>query len=127
MNFEEALVEELSSLEGLNDRVFPLSASEGIDPPFVIYLSSEGEETQDLSGVPMGDRHVTCEIHIVANSYGEMKDIVKAVIQRLQTFFGRPIGTDGPLIRSFSMDEPLEAAEEEVGYSRCSFDIRVRY
>jgi hypothetical protein len=127
MNFEEALVEELSSLEGLNDRVFHLSASEGVDPPFVIYLSSEGDQEQDLSGMSIGTRHVTCEIHVVANSYGEMKDYVKAVISRLQSFFGRPIGTDGPLIRSFSMDEPLEAAEEEVGYSRCSFDIRVRY
>jgi hypothetical protein len=127
LNFEEALVEELSSLEGLNDRVFPLSASEGIDPPFVIYFSSEGDLDQDLSGVPLGSRNVTCEVHIVANSYGEMKDLVKAVISRLQSFFGRPIGTDGPLIRSFSMDSPLEAAEEEVGYSRCSFDIRVRY
>lgn len=125
MDFEEALVEELSSIEGLNDKVFPLNATEGTNPPFVIYVSSEGEQDQTLSGYA-STKALTCEIHIVTETYSELKAITKLIISKLQTFFARPIGTNGPVIKSFSMDEPLEAHEEEFGYSRCSFDIRVR-
>lgn len=125
MNFEEALVEELSSIEGLNDKVFPLNATEGTNPPFIIYVSSEGEQDQTLTGYT-DTKALTCEIHLIAETYSELKSLIKLVIAKLQTFFARAIGTNGPVIKSFAMDEPLEAHEEEVGYSRCSFDIRVR-
>jgi len=48
MDFEQALVHELSSITALNGKVFPLSAKEGTNPPFVLYVSSEGKKIQTL-------------------------------------------------------------------------------
>lgn len=127
MNFEEALVYELSSITGLEGRVFPLSATEGTNPPFVIYVSSEGEQLKSLNGYIDDINDVTCEIHVVAETYEHLKSLLKTVIEKLQSFFGRPIGVDGVTIKSFSYTEPTEGTEEDLDYKRSSFDIRVRY
>ena len=127
MNFEEALVYELSSITGLEGRVFPLSATEGTNPPFVIYVSSEGEQLKSLNGYIDDINDVTCEIHVVAESYEKLKSLLKTVIEKLQSFFGRPIGVNGVTIKSFSYTEPTEGTEEDLDYKRSSFDIRVRY
>jgi hypothetical protein len=125
LNFEEALTYELSSIAGLQGRVFPLGAKEGTLPPFVIYISSEGEETKVLNGYT-NHKEITCEIHIIGRSYAEMKSFTKLVLAKLKTFYGRSIGVDGVYIKNFSYDEPREEHEDELGYERSGFDIRVR-
>jgi hypothetical protein len=127
MNFEEGLVYELQSISGLEGKVFPLNATEGTNPPFVIYVSSEGEQLKSLDGTIEDLSDVTCEIHVVAETYEKLKSLLKAVIDKLQSFFGRPIGVDGVSIKSFSMTEPIEGSDEELDYKRSSFEIRVRY
>jgi hypothetical protein len=125
LNFEESLVYELSSITGLEDRIFPLGAKEGTKPPFVIYVSSEGEDVQNLTGYT-GDKEITCEIHIVGKNYAEMKGFARAVIDKLKTFYGRQIGENGVYIKSFSYIEPVEEHDQEFNYERTSFDIKVR-
>lgn len=125
MDFEQSLVYELSSIVGLDNRIFPLSAKEGIEPPFVIYVSSEGEETQTLEGFT-GSVGITCEIHVITNSYGELKNYTRQVLDKLKSFWGRQIGENGVFIKSFSFDAPVETIDEEFNFRRSSFDIRVR-
>lgn len=125
MNFEESLVFELSATDGLNGKVFPLGAKEGTVPPFVVYVSSAGEETQALEGYT-SDKSVTCEIHIVGGTYSEMKTVTQEVLDRIKSFFGRQIGVNGPFVKSVSYDEPHEEHIEELNFERCAFDIHVR-
>jgi hypothetical protein len=125
MDFEEALSEELSAILGVENKVFPLSANEGEKPPFIIYVSSEGKETMTMEGYH-DTKEIGCIIHIVTQHYHQLKPLTKQVISKLQSFYGRQIGTNGPYVKSFTYDEPTEVHEEEVNYSRCSFDIRVR-
>jgi hypothetical protein len=125
LNFEEALVYELETIPEINGKVYPLTAREGIEPPFVIYVSSEGEETQTLNGYA-DTKEITCEIHVVSDSYGEMKELTKDVIAKCKTFYGRQIGVDGDFIKSFTYIDPIEEHDEDFGYERSSFDIRVR-
>jgi hypothetical protein len=125
MNFEESLRYELATITGLEDKVYPLNASEGVEPPFVVYVSSEGEEIQTLDGYT-GLTEITTEIHVVAASYDELKRFERAVIDKMQTFFGRIIGIDGVYVKSFSYTEPTETHENETGYERAVFDTRVR-
>jgi hypothetical protein len=127
MDFEEALVYELSNIAELDNKIFPLNATEGTEPPFLVYVSSEGEQLQSLNGYIDEARDVTCEIYIIAETYGQLKPLVKVVIAKLQSFYGRPIGIDGVTIKSFSYTQPIEAHQDELGYEICSFDIRVRY
>lgn len=126
MNFEEALMYELETITGLTDRIFPLTATEGTDPPFLVYGSSNGRKIQALGGYS-DLRELTAEIHLVTEDYAELKSFETAVIDKLVTFQGRSIGIDGPFIKSFTYDEPEEAHDNEFGYEMASFDIRVRF
>lgn len=126
MNFEEALRYELMAITGLEEKVFPLTATEGTEPPFVVFGSSNGKKIQTLTGFS-ATGEVTAEIHLVTEDYEGLKLMQTAVISKLSTFQGRSIGIDGPFIKSFTYDEPEEAHDSELGYERCSFDIRVRY
>jgi hypothetical protein len=125
LNFEESLVYELSSITGLDNKIFPLGAKEGTSTPFVVYISSEGNETQTLNGY-IDDKLINCEIYIVASSYAEMKNYTKLILAKLKTFYGRQIGVDGVYIKSFSYDEVTEAHEEELGFERSTFEFTVR-
>lgn len=126
MNFEEALVYELKTIGGLENKVFPLTAPDNEEPPFVVYVSSEGEQTQTLEGYH-DLTSVTCEIHVVAGSYESLKGYSKLVIDKLQTFYGRPIGEGGPVIKYLGMGEPVEGKEADKDYNYSSFDIHVRF
>lgn len=125
MNFEESLVTELSTITELEGRIFPLHATEGTNPPFVIYVSSEGEKTRTLDGYE-DLTEVTAELHVVAESYEHLKALIKAVLDKIQTFFGRNIGADGVYIKSLTYTEPEESFEDELNYHRSSFEITVR-
>lgn len=124
LNFEEALVMELASIPSFANKVFPLFAVEGTEPPFIVYISSEGEQTQDLNGFAQ-TKELRCEINVIAESYTGMKENAKLVIDKITSFFGRSIGMAGPFIKSISYEQPNELHDKEYGYYQCSFDIRV--
>lgn len=126
MNLEKALVFELKQISGLENRIFPLYAMEGIEPPFVIYVSSEGEETKTLEGYNRTVEAI-CEIHILGNTYSEMKAFARQVIDKVTSFYGRAIGQEGLFIPSVSYEQPAEVHEKERNYYRTSFDLRIWY
>lgn len=124
LNFEEALVYELGTIEDLFQMIFPLYAPEGIVPPFVVYTSSEGEQTATLEGY-MELTEIICEIHVVSFSYVEMKILTKQVIDKIQTFFNRSIGVAGPVIKSVSYEQPIEEHQKEYNYYHSAFELTV--
>lgn len=126
MNFEESLVYELSSIGELRDRIYPLSAPEDTEPPFLIYVSSEGVKVQSLEGYS-DLTEVTFEIHITTVNYSLLKSLTRQVMDRILSFYSRPIGENGPVIRSVSLDEPVETKIEDLDYNRCSFDCHVKF
>lgn len=126
MDFEKALAYELQTIPSLQGKVFPQMAEENTKPPFVVYVSSDGENIMTLSG-PTEMTELTCEIHVVAETYEQLKSLVPTIINRTKTFFQRIIGRNGPLIKSVSHVEPVEEIDNNANYYRSSFDIRVRY
>lgn len=126
MDFEQALTYELQAITGLSGKVFPQRALENISPPFVVYISSEGEPIMTLSG-PTDMTELSCEIHVSAETYEEMKSLTKNVTNRLKSFFQRSIGQNGPLIKSISHTEPIEDIDNNTNFHISSFDIRVRF
>lgn len=126
MDFEQALVYELQTIKGLSGKIFPQTALENTEPPFVVYFSSEGEKIMTLSG-PTNLTELTCEIHVITETYEQLKSLTKAVIERIKSFFQRMIGQDGPLIKSVSHVEPTEDMDNNLNYHTSSFNIRVRF
>jgi hypothetical protein len=126
MDFEEALVNEFVGIEGLADKVFPLFTGEGVHPPFLIYISSEGKRTQTLTDFLI-DRLIEVEIHVVANNYSELKTIEKEVVDTIISFQDRTIGGEGgPYVLMVDYDQPTEMYEGDTQIYRASFDMRVR-
>jgi hypothetical protein len=126
MDFEQALAYELQAISGLSGRVFPQKAEENFLPPFVVYISSNGEQIMTLGG-PTDMTELTCEIHINAESYEQLKSLTKAVLDRLKSFLQRNIGQNGPYIKSISHTEPVEDIDNNTNTQLSSFDIRVRF
>jgi hypothetical protein len=126
MNFEQALVFELQTITGLEGKVYPQISPEDIVPPLIIYLSSDGEPIMTLSG-PTEMMELTCEIHVIAPTYEQLKSLTKAVLDRVRSFFNRAIGENGPIIKSISHVEPIEDIDTATNFLKSSFDIRVRY
>lgn len=126
MDFEQALVYELQTITGLNGKVFPQNAAEDAEPPFVVYISSEGEPVMTLNGAT-DLTELTCEIHVVCESYEKLKGLTRAVLDRIKSFFQRQIGQNGVKIKSVSHVEPIEDFDKDLNYHRSSFDIRVRF
>ena len=126
MDFEKALAYELQTIPDLQGKVFPQTAEENTKPPFIVYVSSDGENIMTLSG-PTEMTELTCEIHVVAETYEQLKSLVPTIINRIKSFFQRTIGRNGPLIKSVAHIEPVEEIDNNANYYRSSFDIRVRY
>jgi hypothetical protein len=125
MNFEQALVVEFGSIPTLNGRVFPLFTGEGIEPPFLIYVSSSGRHDTTLNEF-LPTKEINLEIHVVGRNYGEMKTLINQVLDKILTFRNRVIGNAGPFIKMVGYEQPTELFEGETGIYRASFDMRVR-
>jgi len=126
MDFEQAMVYELQTITGLSGKVFPSAPEEGTQAPYVVYNSSEGEPIMTLGG-PTNMTELSCEIHVITESYEQLKSLTKAVLDRIRSFFQRAIGQNGPHIRSISHIEPVEDIDTNLNYHKSSFDIRVRF
>lgn len=127
MKFEEALEAELTVIAGLNDKVFPLNATKGTPVPYVVYVSSEGLPDKCFDG-HLNSREVGCEINILASSYRNLKSLSKLVMDKLISFQGRIIGTDGPTIDNITFDDDSpELYEDQVKFYRKIINITVSY
>lgn len=124
MDFEQALVHELSTIPVLNGKVFPLSAKEGTNPPFILYVSSEGEKVQTLAGYN-DSKEVNVTVHVIAQTYDDLKNLTKQVIDKLASFFGRAIGIEGPIVKGFEYNEPSEEFNEELDFHSSAIDVKV--
>ncbi|KQL54511.1 hypothetical protein AN964_14065 [Heyndrickxia shackletonii] len=126
MDFEEALRAELVTIDGLSNKVFPLNATEGTKPPYIIYVSSEGIQDKTLDGY-QSNKEAPCEINIVHNSYENLKSMTKQVLDKIVSFEGRVIGKDGPFIQELSYDKPIELYENEISAYRSVINFTVNF
>lgn len=123
MSFESALRDELAGITGLTGRVFPLNATEGTKPPYIRYSSSEGLPDKALT-VFLSSKLISCEIDVIAGTYGALKPLAAAVAAKLQSMQGRTIGASGPFIQSVEYDEPQELYESAVDWYRTNFRVQ---
>ncbi|MBW4083529.1 DUF3168 domain-containing protein [Paenibacillus sp. S150] len=125
MDFEQALVKELSAIPGLTGKVYPGQASEKIIP-YIVYLSSAGLKDKDLDGYK-DSRRVPFELNIVATRYSDMKQYTELAIDKIISFERRVIGADGPFIRELTYEPPAELFEDAVKAFRSVIDVVVYF
>ena len=78
MTFEEALRTELITIKELNEKVFPLTAPEGKEAPYLIYVCSRGQNDKALGGFQKS-KSVSVEINVIHDRAYEMRALARQV------------------------------------------------
>ena len=130
MSLQKALEEELSSLAGFTDKVFPVVApsddDEPITAPYILYEAGYGVEEKSLGGF-LSLREVECELNVLTATYTSLKTNVAAVIARLKSFERRAIGSDALFIHELTYNAPVELYEPLPKLYRCVIEFKVQF
>lgn len=124
--FDVSLKEELQTISGLSNRVFPVNAPENFPAPYIVYLTAE-QHYKTLDGfIPSG--RINAEINLICKTPSELKTLSRGVIIRLQSFLMRSIGVSEPVyIQDVEfVTEPSEIYEQEIKAYRSVFEITIQ-
>lgn len=126
MTFEESLYNELLTITGFNGNIFPLNAETDTKTPYLVYVSSEGEQERTLDGYVIS-KEITCELHILHDKYSSLKDLTRQVISLIDTFQRRTIGgTGGVYVQSATYEKVHEMFVPELIQCLCVLEMKVR-
>lgn len=123
MSFEEYLISELSNIEVINNKIYPLTGEEGITGPYVIYTSSEGKSDKTLNGY-LESKEINLELDIVNTTYQNMKELTKNVLVILKGLINKSF--DNRLIENITYEEPVELYETEVFLYRTTINSKIK-
>lgn len=126
MTFEGALRTELSSISGLENKVFPIVAPKGENSPFVVYRKGNVKFAKALDGI-QNKVEANYVIVIIGDTYASLQQIYDAVIDLLNGFLGRNIGIDGPLIKNVTVEVIGDQYEPDVEFFRSDIQLKVNY
>lgn len=104
MKFDDALKKELKAIDGLNKRVYPVVAPEGVKPPFLVYRKSRGKYLKDLSGI-ITDVDCNYEIVLISDDYQKLNQIKDEIKKKLISKLFKRIGEDGPIVSNFDIED----------------------
>jgi len=126
MDFEEGLTAELSAVAGLAGRVFPITAQQGVQVPYLTYNLGGNERLQYLGGHD-GLVQSQYQLDLYHSSYANLKAIKKAVIASIKSYVQRNIGGSGPYIQQVEILNEFETYEESVKLFRGIIEFAVHY
>jgi hypothetical protein len=125
MSFEQCLREEMETVSGLADKVFPVNAPESCPSPYAVYFSSEGTADKSLNEV-LSSRTLDFSVHVISATYSEGKTITSGVVQRLQSFFQREIGVSNPIFcEDITIDPTTETWDNQLNMFRFIVDATI--
>lgn len=113
---EKALRYELNKVSGLENRIFPMNASEGQKPPYLVYITSK-RPLKDLDGVTE-NKECYLILNVLCSSYSQMKDISKKIEDIITKFPLRTIGEENLYIQDIDLSDITENYEEQLRLHR---------
>ena len=113
---EKALSYELNKVSGLENRIFPMNASEGQKPPYLVYITSK-RPLKDLDGVTE-NKECYLILNVLCSSYSQMKDISKKIEDIITKFPLRTIGEENLYIQDIDLSDITENYEEQLRLHR---------
>lgn len=124
---EKALKSELCKIEELQGKVFPTNAPK-VNTPYVTYIKTYYKVLKTTVGIT-NDRESSFMINILCDSYSQLQDTTKLVVDLLLTFPLRYIGDElnNVFIEDFSLNNVSELYENELNMYRTVIDIKICY
>lgn len=123
MDFEQALRAELITLTNLSNKVYPLFAPEGTIPPFVVYQKIRTDYVKTMDGTQT-IRDGWYEFDLLATTYSDLQTKYVALVDKLKSFVGRSIGTDGPFIQNVTVENVVELYENQIDWHRMNVEVK---
>lgn len=123
-SFEQALVVELGSIQGLSNKVYPITAIEGLPAPYIAYGSSDGLRDKALGGY-LNSKSIDAELNIIASTYADMKRLSTAAVDKIISLESRVIGNGGPYIQELTYTRPVELYENLPKLYRCVIELKI--
>lgn len=123
VDFEQALRAELVTLTNLSNKVFPLFAPEGTLPPFVVYQKIRTDYVKTMDGTS-ANRDGFYEFDLLATTYSDLQSKYVALVEKLKTFVGRNIGTNGPFIQNVTIENAVELYENQADWHRMNLEVK---
>lgn len=123
VDFEQGLRIELQSIAGLSKKIYPLSAPEGTNAPYIVYSKSSTDIIKTLDGNSK-TRSGVYDIDILSNQYNNLQSLFMSVKEKLNGFIGRYIGGDSVYVQNVTYETILELYEPQVKWYRMSMEVR---
>lgn len=123
MSFEKALRDELVKVI---PAVYPLTAPENTQAPYVVYVSSYGDRDLTLDGYQT-TKEVDVMVHVVGRNYADMKTYTNGVLNAMSGWQGKKIGTDLIYIQSVHYKNPTEVADPVTFMAHSWVDMTIRF
>lgn len=124
MDLEQGLTVELSAVPGLSNKVYPITAAQGTNVPYLTYVLGGNERTQDLLGHD-GLVKSQYQLDLYHSTYAELKALKKLVLQTIKTFSLRNLGGSGPYIQQVELMTEYETYEDGVKLYRGMVEFNV--
>lgn len=122
MTFEEALRSELITLSNLSNKVFPVFAPEMTSSPYVTYQKTNINFIKTMNGTSE-TRFSRYELDLIAQTYSELQNLTMTVKNKLISFEGRIIGTNGPFVQSVVIENVIEGYEQLPKLYRSNIEV----
>lgn len=126
VNFEQALHAELTTINNLNQKVFPLFAPEDTNAPFLIYQKLRVDFIKTFDGTTT-TREGRFELDIITATYSDLQVLLADVKNKLVSFESRTIGTNGPFVQAITIENITEIFEEEVEFHRANIEFKTYF
>lgn len=126
VDFEQALRSELSQINSLYTKIYPMVAPEATNTPFLVYSKSRVDLIKTLDGTSK-TRDGNYEIDIIDATYTDLQVLFLAVKDKLVSLEGRQIGDNGPLVQMITIDSITEVFEDVPKFYRINIEFRAFY
>jgi hypothetical protein len=123
MDFEQSLRAELVTVTNLSSKVFPLFAPEGTSPPFVAYQKTRTNYTKTMDGT-QSLRDGYYQFDLLATNYAALQTLYTNVVEKLLSFRGRTIGTNGVYVQNVTIENAVELYEPLPDWHRMHLEIK---
>lgn len=127
MFIEEALMYELSSIQGLQRKVYPIVAQQATTVPYLTYRLNTGEIVRNLlshDSLKMSNY----QLDFFHSTYANLVSLRRLVINKIKTWERTNLGGTGPYIQACTIEEePIETYDDETELYQCTIEIQICY
>lgn len=126
MDIEKGLITELTSIDGLMNKVSPVISAQNIATPYLVYTLNNVERENSLNGIT-GLCGATYQLDIFHSNYSDLKDLSKLVLDKITSLNNRNIGNTNTYIQQIDIENELNFYETEVNLYRQTIEFLIYY